>query len=169
MNLDTPLHTAAPLSHSERKTIIEAYPPMAHLNYKAPATLKHLQYSLSAVYRPLDILAHELVSSEAGNSDLERYCTMLQDVRKLLLHVGSSMNQACNNIAFRAIDPSFSMQPETEKNYTLLPLNEFQDTFIQHTAPRKATRDATINKRQRRSFPKSNTGPSNSFSNVSEQ
>lgn len=142
---------------------------MAHLNYKAPATLKHLQYSLSAVYRPLDILAHELVSSEAGNSDLERYCTMLQDVRKLLLHVGSSMNQACNNIAFRAIDPSFSMQPETEKNYTLLPLNEFQDTFIQHTAPRKATRDATINKRQRRSFPKSNTGPSNSFSNVSEQ
>ncbi|KAL7319764.1 hypothetical protein PS15m_002858 [Mucor circinelloides] len=32
MNLvDTPLHTTAPLPDSERKTIIEAYPPMAHL------------------------------------------------------------------------------------------------------------------------------------------
>ncbi|KAL9539401.1 hypothetical protein PS6_011221 [Mucor atramentarius] len=116
MNLvDTPLHTTPPISDSERKTIVEAYPPMGHLDYyMAPATiptaerlmnkreryenhsLKHLQYLLlSAVYLPLNILAYELVSSsEVGNPNLERYCTMLQDVRKLLLPVGSFMNQA---------------------------------------------------------------------------
>jgi len=39
MNLDAPLHTSELLSDSERKAIIESYPPMAHLNYKAPATI----------------------------------------------------------------------------------------------------------------------------------
>ncbi|KAG1435687.1 hypothetical protein G6F56_013874 [Rhizopus delemar] len=39
MNLDTPLHTSELLSDSERKIIIESYPPMAHLDYKAPATI----------------------------------------------------------------------------------------------------------------------------------
>jgi hypothetical protein len=112
MHLDTPLHTSTLLSDSERKTIIESYPPMAHLEYKAPATihtaerlmtkgqryedrsLKHLQYLSSAAFPLLDILSHELVSSESDNSNLERYCTMLRDVRKLLLHVCSAMTQS---------------------------------------------------------------------------
>lgn len=180
MNLDAPLHTSALLSDSERKTIIESYPPMAHLDYKAPATipsaermmnkgqryednsLKQLQYLLSAVYRPLDILSHELVSSEAGNPNLERYCTMLRDVRKLLLHVGASMTHTRNNIALRAVNPSFSMKTGNEVNYTL-PLDEFQNTLIQQTAARKATREATINKRQRRRFPNGNSSSSGSF------
>ncbi|KAI8636862.1 hypothetical protein BD408DRAFT_478375 [Parasitella parasitica] len=186
MNFDTPLHTTAPLSDSERKTIIESYPPMAHLDYKAPATipsaekmmnrgqrmednsLKQFQYSLSAVYRPLDILCHELVSSESGNPNLERYCTMLRDVCKLLLHVGSSITHVRNNIALRAIKPSFSLKPENEVNYTL-PLDEFQNTLIQQTAARKATRDATINKRQHRRFQNGNSTVSNSFSNGPSQ
>ena len=80
MELDVPLHTSTMLSDSERKTIIESYPPIAYLDYKAPATiptaerlmnkgqrlednsLKHLQYLLSAAFRPLDILAHEIVT-----------------------------------------------------------------------------------------------------------
>ncbi|CEP16777.1 hypothetical protein [Parasitella parasitica] len=140
MNLDTPLHTSEPLSDSERKTIIESYPPMAHLDYKAPATIP----TAKPVYRPLDILSHELITSEAGNPNLERYCTMLRDVRKLLLHVGASITNSRNNIALRAIDPSFVMKPGIEANYTL-PLDEFQQT-----AARKATREAMINKRQRR-------------------
>ncbi|EIE88314.1 hypothetical protein RO3G_13025 [Rhizopus delemar RA 99-880] len=180
MNLDAPLHTSALLSDLERKTIIESYPPMAHLDYKAPATipsaermmnkgqryednsLKQLQYLLSAVYRPLDILSHELVSSEAGNPNLERYCTMLRDVHKLLLHVGASMTHTRNNIALRAVNPSFSMKTGNEVNYTL-PLDEFQNTLIQQTAARKATREATINKRQRRRFPNGNSSSSGSF------
>lgn len=95
MNLHTLLHTSPVLSDSERKAIIESYPPIAHLDYKAPATiptseclmnkgqryednsLKQLQYLLSDVFRPLDILSHELVSSESGNptsSVIVPYC-----------------------------------------------------------------------------------------------
>ena len=185
MELDTPLHTSKALSDSERKTIIEAYPPMAHLEYKAPATiptaerlmnkgqrfednsLKHLQYLLSATFRPLDIFTHELVSSESGNPNLERYCAMLQDVRRLLLHVCSSMTQSRNNIALRAVNPSFSVKTDQEANYTL-PLDEFQSTLVQQTAARKATREATITNRQRRRFTPSNSSNSGSFSNVQD-
>ncbi|CEP08890.1 hypothetical protein [Parasitella parasitica] len=39
MGVDTPLHITTPLSDSERKNIIECYPPIAHLDYKAPATI----------------------------------------------------------------------------------------------------------------------------------
>ncbi|KAG0910302.1 hypothetical protein G6F33_008018 [Rhizopus arrhizus] len=136
MELDTPLHTSPLLPDSERKTIIESYPPMAHLDYKAPTTvptaerlmnkgqklednsLKHFQYLLSAAFRPLDILSHELVSSEQGNANLERYCTMLKDVRRLLLHVCSSMTQARTNIALRSVNPSFSVKQDQDINYT---------------------------------------------------
>ncbi|KAG1367337.1 hypothetical protein G6F61_012999 [Rhizopus arrhizus] len=186
MNLDTPLHTSNLLSDSERKTIIESYPPMAHLEYKAPATiptaerlmnkgqryedrsLKHLQYLLSAAFRPLDILSHELVSSESGNPSLERYCTMLRDIRKLLLHVCSAMTQARNNIALRAVNPSFSLKQDQEVQYTL-PLDEFQNTLIQQTAARKATREATVNRRQHRRFASNNSVNPSSFSNVPDQ
>ncbi|EPB92194.1 hypothetical protein HMPREF1544_01019 [Mucor circinelloides 1006PhL] len=188
MNLDAPLHTSELLSDSERKAIIESYPPMAHLDYKAPATipsaerlmnkgqhhednsLKQLKYQLSAVYRPLDILSHELVSSEVGNPNLERYCTMLQDVRKLPLHVGASMTHLRNNIALHTIDPSFSLKSGNEVNYTL-PLDEFQQTLIQQTAARKATREATVNRRNRRRITSSdrNTGNLGTFSNSLDQ
>jgi hypothetical protein len=156
---------------------------MAHLEYKAPATiptaerlmnkgqkyednsLKNLQYLLSATFRPLDILSHELVTSETGNPNLERYCTMLRDVRRLLLHVCSTMTQARNNIAaLRAVNPSFSMKTNQETNYTL-PLDEFHNTLIQQTTARKATREATLNRRQRR-FTSGNSGHASSFSNV---
>ncbi|KAI8329652.1 hypothetical protein BC941DRAFT_457178 [Chlamydoabsidia padenii] len=143
MNLDASLHTSPLLSDSERKTIIESYPPMAHLDYKAPSTipsterlmnkgeryednsLKHLQYLLSAAFRPLDIFSHELVSAESVNQLLERYCSMLLDLRRLLIHVCSSMTQARYNIALRAVNPSFSIKSDSEVNYTL-PLDEFQ-------------------------------------------
>ncbi|RCH96716.1 hypothetical protein CU097_014905, partial [Rhizopus azygosporus] len=65
-------------------------------------SLKRLQHLASAVFRPLDILAHELFTSETDNPNLERYLTTLQDVRKPLLHVCSSMMQDRNNIALRA-------------------------------------------------------------------
>ncbi|KAK4514797.1 uncharacterized protein ATC70_002402 [Mucor velutinosus] len=167
MELDTPLHHSKPLPDSERKAIIESYPPMAHLDYRAPATiptaakimnrgqkyedqsLKSLQYLLSATFRPLDILIHEMFTHETGNPNLERYSTMLRDIRRLLLHVCSTMTQQRNNLALRVINPSFRLENDAEVNYTL-PLDEFQQTLVQQTAARKATREATANRRQRR-------------------
>ncbi|KAG0775696.1 hypothetical protein G6F21_013851 [Rhizopus arrhizus] len=130
-------------------------------------SLKHLQYLLSAAFRPLDTLSHELVSCESDNPNLERYCKMLYDVRKLLLHVCSSMTQARNNVALRAINPSFSLKSDTEVTYTL-PLDEFQQTLVQQTTARKVTREATARYRQRRS-PNDSPGNSSSFSNFPGQ
>ncbi|KAG1460172.1 hypothetical protein G6F55_004325 [Rhizopus delemar] len=186
VNLDTPLHTSTLLSDSELKIIIESYPPMAHLEYGAPATipiverlmnkdqryedrsLKNSQYLLSAAFRPLDILNHELVSPESGNPNIERYCTILRDVCKLLLHVCSAMTQARNNIALQAVNPSFSLKQDKEIQYAL-PLDEFKNTLIQQTAARKATRKATVNRRQHRRFTPSNSVSFSSFSNVPDQ
>ncbi|CEP18222.1 hypothetical protein [Parasitella parasitica] len=146
MELDTPIHHAKALPDSERKAIIEAYPPMAHLDYRAPATIptaermmnrgqkyedtaiKQLQYLLSAAFRPLDILIHEMFTHENGNPNLERYSTMLRDIRRLLLHVCSMMTQQ----------------------------------------PRKATREATVNRKQRRfNRSSSNSGSSSNGSDPS--
>ncbi|KAG1435510.1 hypothetical protein G6F56_013949 [Rhizopus delemar] len=93
---------------------------------------------------------------------------MLRDVRKLLLHVGASITNSRNNIALRAINPSFAMKSGNEATYTL-PLDEFQHTLIQQTAARKATRDATINKRQRRRAYQDNLQSSGSFSTLPDQ
>lgn len=186
MELDVPLHTSKPLSDSERKSIIESYPPMAHVDYKAPITiptaerimnkgqkhednsLKQLQYHLSAAFRPLDILTHELFTYDTGNPNLERYSAMLRDIRRLLVHVCSLMTQQRNNIALRTINPAFSLKSDQETNYTL-PLDEFQTTLIQQTAARKATREATANRRQHRRFTPGNSGSPSSFSTVSDQ
>ncbi|KAG1252706.1 hypothetical protein G6F68_011662 [Rhizopus microsporus] len=75
---------------------------------------------------------------------------MLRDVRKLLLHVCASMTQDRNNIALRAVNPSFSLRSEYTGQYTM-PLDEFQQTLAQQTATRKATREAT-NRFQRKRY-----------------
>lgn len=58
------------------------------------------------------------------------------------------MTQARTNIALRAVNPSFSLNANADVNYTL-PLDEFQQTLIQQTAARKATREAFASRRQR--------------------
>ncbi|KAK4513662.1 glycosylphosphatidylinositol anchor biosynthesis [Mucor velutinosus] len=164
MELDTPIHNAKPLPESERKAIIEAYPPKAHLDYKAPNTIpsaerlmnreqkyqdtaiKQLQYLLSAAFRPLDILTNEMFTYESGNPNLERYSVMLRDTRRLLLHVCSIMTQQRTNIALRAHNPAYRLNNTSEVNYTP-PLNEFQQTLVQQHAAMKATREATVTRR----------------------
>ncbi|ORE13550.1 hypothetical protein BCV71DRAFT_277925 [Rhizopus microsporus] len=109
LQLYTHSYTAPLLKDNDRKTIIENYPHLAMLDYRPSSSavttaerlissvqkmedqsLKRLQYLTSAVFRPLDILAHELFMSETDNPNLERYLTMLRNVRKTLLHVCSS-------------------------------------------------------------------------------
>ncbi|KAG0735317.1 hypothetical protein G6F57_014460 [Rhizopus arrhizus] len=60
------------------------------------------------------------------------------------------MTQARNNVALRAINPSFSLKSDTEVTY-ILPLDEFQQMLIQQTTARKVAREATARYRQRRS------------------
>ncbi|OAD07854.1 hypothetical protein MUCCIDRAFT_158110 [Mucor lusitanicus CBS 277.49] len=185
MELDTPIHTAKPMPDSERKAIIESYPPMAHLEYRAPVTvpyaerlmnrgqryednaLKQLQYLLSAVFRPLDILTKELFAAENGNPNLERYSIMLRDIRRLLIHVCSMMTQQRNNIALRAHDPSYRLADASEVKYTL-PLDEYQQTLAQQHATKKALREATVPRRQRRFNHNSSNNNSGSASNGSD-
>ncbi|KAG0933930.1 hypothetical protein G6F57_006024 [Rhizopus arrhizus] len=107
---------------------------MTHLEYKAPATihtaerlmtkgqryedrsLKHLQYLSSAAFRLLDILSHELVSSESDNSNLERYCTMLRDVpRKTTLEVTVNRRQPRRFTSSKSVSSSsFSNVPDQQ-------------------------------------------------------
>ncbi|CEP09953.1 hypothetical protein [Parasitella parasitica] len=116
---------------------------MAHRDYRAPATipttecamnrgqkyedhaLKQLRYLLSATFRPLGIFLLEISTHETGIPNLENYSTMLRYVCRLLVHVCSTMTQQRNNIALRAINPSFRLDNDAEANYTL-PLDEFQ-------------------------------------------
>lgn len=69
--------------------------------------LKHLEYTLSAAFRPLDILIHEIFTYGTGNTRLERYNTMLRDIHQLLIQVSSIITQNRNNIALQAINSSF--------------------------------------------------------------
>ncbi|KAI8047033.1 hypothetical protein BDF22DRAFT_601518, partial [Syncephalis plumigaleata] len=69
---------AQTLTEDQKKAVIELYPPIQGLSYKPPATLeegvkkfnrgqqredaqlKQLQYLMSAVLRPLDVLGHHI-------------------------------------------------------------------------------------------------------------
>lgn len=167
LHLDQPIHTSPPLSDTERKSIIEAYPPISNSDYHASTTipsalqrmnkgqkhedqsLKHFQYLVSAVLRPLDILAHELASNEANNPHFKKYMLMLKDVRKLLLHVSSSLNHARNNVAMRSFNSNYSIKKD-EGSYTL-PLSEIQAALTEQTTERKNLREATYRNRSPRS------------------
>ena len=70
-----------------------------------------------------------------------------------------------NNIALRAVDSSFSLE-FTNASYTLT-LEEFQNTLVKQTAAKKATREATANRRRRFSLDRFDN--SSSSSNASNQ
>ncbi|KAG1133582.1 hypothetical protein G6F37_013312 [Rhizopus arrhizus] len=111
-------------------------------------SLKQFQYLVSAILRPLDILAHELATNEANNQHLEKYMLMLRDVRKLVLNVSSSLNNARNNVAMRAFNPAYSIK--RDDGSCTLPLSEFQSALTQQTTERKNLREATYRRRNYR-------------------
>ncbi|KAG1135724.1 hypothetical protein G6F37_012786 [Rhizopus arrhizus] len=185
MNMDVPIHTSKPMATADRKAIIEAYPPVAQLEYRSPATipsaeknmnkgqkiednsLKHLQYQASAILRPLDVLAHEMLAQDPNTPHLERFCTMLADARSLVIDLCSTITQTRLNIAYRSVDPSFSVKTESEVGY-IVPLEEFQQSISQQAAAKKAIREASALRRPRRRFPNGTPNPV-SFSNGSNQ
>ncbi|KAG1109123.1 hypothetical protein G6F42_015754 [Rhizopus arrhizus] len=186
MHMDVPIHTSKPMATADCKAIIEAYPPVAQLEYCSPATvpsaekninkgqkiednsLKHLQYQASAILRPpLDVLAHEMLSQDSNSPNLERFCGMLADMRSVVVDLCSTITQARINIAYRTVDPSFSVKTESDVGY-IVPLEEFQQSISQQAAAKKALREASALRRSRRRFPTGNSN-SGSFSTGTSQ
>ncbi|CEP15410.1 hypothetical protein [Parasitella parasitica] len=126
MILDVPFHTSERLSDSERKTMSKLYPSMAHLDFKAPVTILTAERAMNKCQR------YEVYSSKQPT----QYQSSLY------------ITHSRNIIAFRVINPFFTLKSGDDANYTL-PLDELQNTLIQQTAARKATREATITKSQR--------------------
>ncbi|KAI8977694.1 hypothetical protein BDF20DRAFT_942965 [Mycotypha africana] len=82
---------------------------------------------------------------------------MIKDIRKLLLHVSSTLNHARNNIAIRAFNPSYSIKRD-DSSYTLPP-SDFQTALNEQATELKALRDATSNYRKRTTRPSSGFSP----------
>jgi hypothetical protein len=136
------------LTDDKRRKTIDRYPNIESLQYqpsdtissaarkmnkyqtKQDMSLKRLQYLLSGVFRPLDVLGLE-ISQDVNNENFQRYLHMLKDCIILLLNVSAQINDMRNNIAFQAINSSFSSAATTNNTTCLftrrfsIPLNFF--------------------------------------------
>ena len=145
------------LSDEDRKTLLDRYPPIAGLVYSPPsmlpeaerhfkpghrredALLRALQYATSAILQPLDVLAHSLLPV-LSPEHLGHIFAILNDVCTLVLNVGGVANKARNNLALRALNPSFSI-PSSNTIFTMAP-DQFKETVSTHMAMQKALREA---------------------------
>ncbi|KAI8136833.1 hypothetical protein BJV82DRAFT_526379 [Fennellomyces sp. T-0311] len=171
-SLDQPVFRS-PLSDDDWKALVDRYPPVSSVVYQPSAalpqaksqfkpghhredsSLKALQYATSAILRPLDVLAHMLLPL-LPQEHYARIFTIINDVRTLVLNAGGVANQARNQLALRAVNPSFSI-PNPDKSFTMS-LDQFKDTVASHTAMHKAMWEARpSNSTTRR------TGDSSSF------
>jgi hypothetical protein len=155
------------LPDMDRRNIVERYPTIQGMKYSPPNTipealkkfnkgqlredntLKSLQYTASAIARPLDVLCHTLLPLIPPEQS-DRVYAILNDVRTLLLHLCGSLNTARNNLALRAINPSFHVPSENGSEYTMEP-QQFQDALQHNTTIQKTIRDA-FPKRQKQGF-----------------
>jgi hypothetical protein len=166
-SLDGPILTNT-LSEEERKAIIEMYPPIRGLSYTPPAALeppgskasngqrredgclRSLQYLISGILRPLDVLAH-VCFTELPEEQAVRVLTMLNHTRTLVLNAYATANTSRNEVAMRAVNPAYSLPSTKGKEYTMDP-TQFQEAITQQSAMLKAFRDAkprgTGNKQQ---------------------
>ncbi|KAI8640383.1 hypothetical protein BD408DRAFT_419799 [Parasitella parasitica] len=49
LHMEAPIHTSQPMALAERKAIIEAYPPVAQLDYRSPATIPSAEQNMNKV------------------------------------------------------------------------------------------------------------------------
>ncbi|KAF7720514.1 hypothetical protein EC973_007887, partial [Apophysomyces ossiformis] len=112
------------LDEHVKRFLIDSYPPMQQARYQPPnavpiahtrfsksqyrddITLKNIQYQISAIFRPLDVLAMELLDT-LSPEHLHGILAIVHDVRTLVMH--TNVNQARNQLALKAINPSFTM------------------------------------------------------------
>ncbi|GAB5588889.1 hypothetical protein Unana1_03789 [Umbelopsis nana] len=155
------------LPDEDRRNMIERYPVMQAVRYAPPnttpvahrkfnkgqfkedKTLRNLQYTASAIVRPFDVLCHTLLPL-IPSDQTDRVYTILNDIRTLIIHLCGSIHMARNNLALRAINPSFQVPSENGTEYTMEP-QKFQETLSSNTTVQKTLRDANP-KRQRQIF-----------------
>lgn len=158
------------LSAEEKQLLFDCYPPISGLRYAPPETLpiaekrfnkahkfqdqtlRQIQYGLSGVLRPLDVLGHVLLQT-LPQDQLDRVFAILHDVRLLVLHNCGMVNSARNQLALRVVSPAYQVPPP-DKTYTM-DLTTFKDTLSHHNALQKAIKEAN---------PRGSNGYSQSFS-----
>ncbi|KAG1060743.1 hypothetical protein G6F41_012667 [Rhizopus arrhizus] len=151
------------LTDDERRELIEAYPALRNVEYKPPSTLptahrcmnkaqqledsslRDLQYLLSGVFRPLDVLGNEMLqSTNAPSEALERHLGILNHARTLLISACATITHNRNKIAMRAVNPRFTAPaPGVLKKYTM-DSEDFHQAITQQTSAAKALREARI-------------------------
>lgn len=157
------------LSNDEKQVIFDRYPPVSRLRYAPPETLpiadqrfnkaqksqdqtlRQIQYGLSGILRPLDVLGYVLHQS-LPQDQLDRVFAILHDLRLLVLHNCGMVNSARNQLALRVVNLTYKM-PSTDKTYTM-DLTAFKDTLSHHNALQKAIKEAN---------PRGGTSYGNSF------
>ncbi|RCH87994.1 hypothetical protein CU097_002700 [Rhizopus azygosporus] len=124
-------------------TIPDAAHRMKPSQTKQDMALKRLQYLISGIFRPLDILGHE-ISLDNENANIQRYLTILADCRTLLLNLSSQVNDMRNTLGFQTINPTFkSTAAPTQKFYdascrfSSSPSNSPDTLFLYSYAPLK--------------------------------
>lgn len=175
MGLDQDLFVGTPLTDKQRASIIDLYPPITNLDYRPPdavpiaygrmndaqrshdASLKSIQYLLSAVFRPLDILAHQLIQAPE-TTDIEQRLKTLYDARALLMNFSNSVNTFRNSIAIRAVNKSFKPDLSGEGRHTM-PAEQFHSMIGQLHSTHKTMKEAQqFDKKPFRSGPPSQHG-----------
>ncbi|OBZ81365.1 hypothetical protein A0J61_10586 [Choanephora cucurbitarum] len=122
-------------------------------------TLRNLQYLISGVFRPLDILGSEICTTNLPMEETQRFITILADVRTLLLNVNSTISSSRLDINFRAVNPTFKAATNGTHNYLMSP-DGFAEAVSQQSAVQKTMRKASsFAQRNRRR--NNSSGPSN--------
>ena len=103
------------------------------------AMLRQFQYTISAILRLLDVLGHMLLPLLPADQR-DRVFMALNDARTLVLHMAGTVNYQRNQLALRAINPTFRA-PVPDKEYTMA-VDEFKDTVNNFTTMQKSLREA---------------------------
>ncbi|KAI9007456.1 hypothetical protein CLU79DRAFT_688005, partial [Phycomyces nitens] len=155
------------LDSKSHKKIIDTYLPIQDLVYTPPATLlvalaqfkphqtkednllRSLQYNLSASFRPLDILAYEILLS-VPESEAPCLLAMVKDLRSLLVHTSASITQSRNELAMQAFNPKFQVaDPGSVKCYTMDP-SSFQQSLSEQVNSQESVHKAVASFRKSR-------------------
>ncbi|KAI8356751.1 hypothetical protein EDC96DRAFT_597206 [Choanephora cucurbitarum] len=160
LNLKQSPFISSPMPDTQRRELIESYPPMRNMDYRAPSTLpaapkqmnkgqqhedivlREAQYLLTGVLRPLDILGYEIYSVNIADNDAQRFLQMIHDVRSLLLNVSYTLNHHRNNIALRSFNQSFALPSQSSDARYTMPLSDFNASIAQQTATEKSLKEA---------------------------
>lgn len=117
------------------------------------SSLRDLQYFLSGVFRPLDILGNELLqSTNVPPESLGRHLDILNHARTLLINACATVTYNRNKIALRAVNPRFTAPAlSTQKKYTMASENSHQ-AITQKMSAAKGLREARIGPRSSKRF-----------------